>query len=365
MRSYKDGSQLSVQYLEHQMEKSYLAPYLVIHRADLHNILLQEAERLDVHISLNCQISRINFTESSVKLSSGELISGDVIFGADGERSMCRDALFNHASSFQDSGDHCFRITVDGNEVAKHKGLADLVQPPSIKFWVGPGAHAMSYALKRDGLLNIVLTCKHDLSTTSQHGPLQADMAEVRQAFSHWDSKLQALLDIAKECSKWNLFEAPEASYWTHPDGKFTLLGDSAHAMLPFLYVNAMQPEPRKYTDVYTSGQGAAMAIEDAAVLGTLLSKMQHRAQIPDILSLYERLRKPRTKAIRDRARAIRKVYTLEDGPLQQERDRQLRELVPYDGCPNFLADPSLQRTLFGYDANDEAEKAWSIYLES
>lgn len=105
------------------------------------------------------------------------------------------------------------------------------------------------------------------------------------------------------------------------------------------------------------------MAVEDAAVLGALLSKMQHRAQIPDMLFLYERLRKPRTKAIRDRARAIREVYTLNDGPLQQQRDRHLRELVPYEGYPNFLADPSLQRTLFGYDATEEAEKAWSIHL--
>lgn len=235
MRSYKDSSELSVQYLGCQMEELYSAPYIVIHRADLHNILLQEAERLGVHISLDCQIAKINFTEPSVELSCGELISSDVILGADGERSMCRDALLNHVSSFQDSGDHVFRITVDANEVAKHRDLADLIQPPSINFWVGPGAHAISYALKRDGLLNIVLTCEHDASTTAQHGPLQADMAEVRQAFSQWDAKFQAVLDIAQGCSKWNLFEAPEATYWTHPDGKFTLLGDSAHAMLPFV----------------------------------------------------------------------------------------------------------------------------------
>ena len=105
------------------------------------------------------------------------------------------------------------------------------------------------------------------------------------------------------------------------------------------------------------------MAVEDAAVLGALFSKMQNRAQIPEILFLYERLRKPRTKAVRERAQAIQKVYTLNDGPLQQERDRHLRELAPYEGYPNFLADPSLQRSLFGYDAIEEAEKAWRIHL--
>ena len=112
------------------------------------------------------------------------------------------------------------------------------------------------------------------------------------------------------------------------------------------------------------SGQGAAMAFEDAAVLGTLVSKSQHKAQLPDVLTIYESLRKPRTAALRDRSRAMRDVYAFDDGPLQQERDRQLREDSPFTGYPNFLADPTFQTSLFGYNAFEEAEKAWDVYLK-
>ena len=110
------------------------------------------------------------------------------------------------------------------------------------------------------------------------------------------------------------------------------------------------------------SGQGAAMAFEDAAVLGLLSLKMQNKSQLPDILSIYERIRKPRTMEMRSRSRAMRDVYAMRDGPEQQERDRQLLQHAPFEGFPNFLADPVFQKWLFAYDALGEAEKAWKTY---
>ena len=105
------------------------------------------------------------------------------------------------------------------------------------------------------------------------------------------------------------------------------------------------------------------MAFEDAAVLGTLLGDIRHKAQLPDIFSIYESIRKPRTTALRARSQIQRAVNGFQDGPLQQERDRQLRHLPPFEGFPNFLADPGLQKLLFGYNAIREAEIAWERYL--
>lgn len=106
------------------------------------------------------------------------------------------------------------------------------------------------------------------------------------------------------------------------------------------------------------------MAFEDAAVIGVLVSKMQHKSQLPDILTIYERLRKPRTTTLCGKSRAMRDVYAFDDGPLQEERDRQLREHEPFDGYANFLADPGFQKALFGYNAMEEASRAWEIYLK-
>ena len=239
MRSYKDSFQLFSQPLVHQMEELYSARYIVIHRADLHSVLVQEAGRLGVAIHLDSHFTRISFSDPSVELSDGKTYDADIILGADGERSACRDALLGYNIPSQDSGDHVFRITVKASDVAQHKDLMDLVQPPCFNLWVGPGVNAITYVLKRDGLLNVVLTCAHDISKTVPHGPRRAEINEAREAFSRWDDKFQTLLSLAQRCTKWTLLQTPEAPYWTHPDGKFALFGDSAHARLPYLWVQS------------------------------------------------------------------------------------------------------------------------------
>ena len=104
------------------------------------------------------------------------------------------------------------------------------------------------------------------------------------------------------------------------------------------------------------------MVFEDAAVLGVLFAAIQRKSQLPDVLSIYEKVRKPRAMEMRRRSRAIREIYAMKDGPLQEERDRQLLEHVPFDGYPNYLADPVLQKWMFGYKAIEEAGKAWQKY---
>ena len=104
------------------------------------------------------------------------------------------------------------------------------------------------------------------------------------------------------------------------------------------------------------------MAFEDAAVLGTLFSKIQHAWQLPNIALIFERIRKPRTTALLHKSRTIRDVLALNDGPLQQERDRQIGNQTAFEGSPNFLADPVFQPLLFSYDAIEEAENAWTSY---
>ena len=112
-----------------------------------------------------------------------------------------------------------------------------------------------------------------------------------------------------------------------------------------------------------TSGQGASVAFEDAAVLGTLLRKIRYEVRLPDILSIYESIRKLRTVALRVRSWAQRAVNAFQDGPLQQERNCELRNLQPFEGFLNWLADPGLQKRVFGYNDVKEADMAWDRYL--
>ncbi len=115
-----------------------------------------------------------------------------------------------------------------------------------------------------------------------------------------------------------------------------------------------------------SSAQGAAQAVEDGAVLGSLLSRVTDVSQLPDVLHIYEALRKPRTTRIVKGSTAMRDVFHVRDGPCQRERDRQLLEYQdePFEAFPNRWRDPVFQSWMFSYDAEEEVKRAWNAYLK-
>ena len=110
------------------------------------------------------------------------------------------------------------------------------------------------------------------------------------------------------------------------------------------------------------SAQGAAQAVEDGAVLGALLERIERKSQISDVLTIYERLRKERTTCVVKGSTALRDIFHMTDGESQRKRDRQLTEQEPFEGYPNRWADPVFQEYLFGYDAFAEVDMAWKRY---
>ena len=77
-------------------------------------------------------------------------------------------------------------------------------------------------------------------------------------------------------------------------------------------------------------GQGAAQAMEDAAVLNTFFANLTSVSQIPDLLLIYDNLRRPRAMKIKQRSREMRVTHAFPDGLMQQERDRQLTQICAF-----------------------------------
>ncbi|KAI9734836.1 MAG: hypothetical protein M1834_001915 [Cirrosporium novae-zelandiae] len=346
LRSYRDGRVLSIQNMLPYAIDRYGSPYLHIHRAEYHKILVSLAQRLGVNIELSSIVTGINFQTPIVYRKGKPKFRADLVVGADGLKSVCREALLGRPDPPKLTGDLAYRITIKASDMAKHPLLGDLVARPAINYWMGPSGHAVCYLLKGGGLYNIVLVCPDNLPQLVN--AQKADLSEMREFFKNWDPKLRALLDLVQDTSKWRLQNSVELHSWSHPGGKFTMLGDAVHATLPYL------------------AQGAAQAVEDGAVLGLLLGRIQHSSQIPDILTIYEFMRKPRTTRVVKGSTNLRDIFHFPDGDLQKERDRQLVEHqnAPFEGYPNRWRDPVFQEYLFGYDCEKEVENAWNIYEE-
>ena len=233
LRSYRDGAILSKQNVLPLAEEQYGAPYLHIHRADFHKILVAEAERLGVEMRLGSTVTKIDFEKPSVHLKDKPEFHADIILGADGLKSICREELLGHSDPPHLTGDLAYRIIVKAEDMKKHPDLVDLVKKPAINMWLGPQSHAVCYLLKGGGLYNIVLICPDNLPELVNTA--KADVQEMRDFFEGWDPKLKTLLGLVQETSKWRLQNSEEMVSWRHPGGKFALLGDACHATLPYL----------------------------------------------------------------------------------------------------------------------------------
>lgn len=342
LRGYKDGKILSTQNLVPYTQEVYKGPYWHVHRADFHNTMVQAARDLGVKIQLNSCVTSIDFSAPSVTLKTGDTITADLIVGADGLKSRCREEMMGRADPPHLTGDLAYRIIVKADEMRKDPDLRELTEDPAINFWLGPDAHAACYLLKGGGLYNIVLLCPDNMP--ADVNVVTTGPEEVRDFFKTWDPRLGKLLNMVHEVSKWRLQNSREMETWLHPEGKFVLLGDACHATLPYL------------------AQGAAMAVEDGAVLGGLLERLEDRAQLKGLLAAYESLRKKRTTRIVLESTHQRDVFHLPNGPVQEARDLELLrdELKP--GFPNKWRDPEFQKFLFGYDAFAEVETAWARF---
>ncbi|EEQ28523.1 putative salicylate 1-monooxygenase [Microsporum canis] len=343
VRSYQTGKVLCVQNAFPYTFERYGLPYLHIHRADYHRILLHEAESLGVDIRLDSTVFDINFEAPAVRLLGKPDFHADVVIGADGLRSVCREAMLGHAAPPHLTGDMAYRIIVRGEDLRQHPELAELADRPGMTHWVGPNGHVVCYSLKGGELLNVVLVCPDDLPETVNLA--NAGLDEMRTFFRNWDPRLRSLLRLVKKTQKWRLRVSEEMGSWSHPSGNFVLLGDACHATLPYL------------------AQGAAQAIEDGAALGTLFKKIKSSSQLRDLFWIYESSRKERTTRVIQSSTALRDIFHMRDGPGQRNRDIKLHQRSPFEPYPIPWIDAKFQAYLFSYDAFSEASKAWDRYM--
>lgn len=277
-RNWKSGRVMWRTPLMETCQKLYGAPFLHVHRADLHDIFARQLSPDDVVFGARCTGIRHEGDKAVALFEDGSTFKADVIVGADGIHSAVRTALFGQEAA-RFTGHMCWRAVVPCN------GVVDYVSPDS-SFWLGPAAHVVTYYIRRGNAINIVAVSETP-HWVDESWTLPSSREELMATFAGWHPNLQRLFSQVGDVFKWGLFDRDPLSAWSK--GRVTLLGDAAHPMLPFL------------------SQGAAMAIEDAYVLGNALAA----AGAEKALAFYEAERRPRTARVQLEARKRGETYHL------------------------------------------------------
>ncbi|KAH9983717.1 FAD binding domain-containing protein [Xylariaceae sp. FL0662B] len=348
MKDYRTGQILHVQDLL-EPAKKYGAPLLTLHRAHLRELLYDEAlgHGVEIKHGIYVNVADIDLENSEVKLSNPpETFKADLVIGADGAQSVVREALNGRKEQAIPHGKLVNRILVEEAAITEVPRLRHALQSPNITVWLGPECQAVMYRLH--GIFNIALTWPWSSDPKDIFfGAQPIDLEDIRLKTRSWEPDVQDLIGLGTKCLRWMFFEPvidDEYIPWIDEKGKFCIVGDAAHRGLPYL------------------GQGAAAGIESIAVLAHLLGRVVNRQQVKDCLNIYQLVRKERTAHIIRATLKTGRLWQLPDGPLKDERNRELLNDIPTVGYPNPLADPFFQNWLWGFDAQKAADNAWAAY---
>src|SRR5579862_3499858 len=253
-------------------EDLFGAPYLCMHRADLHDALLAAVPPECIH--LDKKLVGLDQTPQQVTLrfADGTSAQADAVIGADGVHSIVRDLIIG-----PDMPIHKGRIAY--RAVFSSALLNGFDIGPSRTKWWGIDRHIVIYYTNpsRSELYFVTSVPEPAEWLTRESWSAKGDVKELRQAYQGFHHDVRAVLEACPDCHKWAILERDPLPRWS--DGRVVLLGDACHPMTPYM------------------AQGAATAIEDAAILARCLEEFEGE-DIQGAFRRYEAHRKPRTSRI-------------------------------------------------------------------
>jgi salicylate hydroxylase/6-hydroxynicotinate 3-monooxygenase len=253
-------------------ESLFDAPYLCMHRGDLHEALASVLPADIIHrakklVGLDERGGRVTLT-----FEDGERAEADAVVGADGVHSIVRDIIIG-----PDTPIHKGRIAYRAIFPSALMGGTD-VGPSRTKWW-GVDRHIVIYYTRPDRSEIYFVTSVPEPAEwlTRESWSAMGDVHDLRKAYDGFHPDVRAVLNACPDCHKWAILEREPLPRWS--EGRVVLLGDACHPMTPYM------------------AQGAATAVEDAAVLARCLAEVDGD-DVSGAFTRYEAHRKPRTSRI-------------------------------------------------------------------
>lgn len=296
-----DGRLVARTPLGEECERLFGAPYYTVHRADLHEALVNSVPADQLHLGHRLRRVEEDADGVTLRFEDGATRRADVVVGADGIHSAVRDALVHDEPVFSGLG--------------VYRGLLPMERLPrsatrdaAVRLWLGPGAHIVCYPVSGGAQVSFAATAPL-AEPTGESWTAEADAEDLVREFGDWrglPAQIANAVRAAGRVRRWALHDREPLQQWS--TARLTVLGDAAHPMLPFM------------------AQGANQAVEDAFDLAGCLAGVGSDG-VPAALARYESLRAPRTASIQQGSRGNGDVLHLPDGEAQRERDEAMRRM--------------------------------------
>ncbi|KAL3426884.1 hypothetical protein PVAG01_00393 [Phlyctema vagabunda] len=345
---------------------TYGYPHMVGHRSSLAGSLFAHCQKqAAIKFHFSTAASRVeSFSPKpsfQVTPRDGEpyTVTADVLLGADGLKSAIRTQILSELkvdAQVIDTNQAAYRIMLKRSEMENDPELLELIDSEKVTRWIGEKRHIIAYPVSSKQIYNLS-TVQPDInfaSAPSATYTTKGDKSVMMKVFDDFCPKVQRMLALVPdgEVCEWKLRVHSPLPTWVH--GSTALIGDACHPTLPHL------------------AQGAALAIEDAAVMAEVLARLPDTSAgtINKALRVYEELRKERAETLVELAAASGRALHLGDGEAKKERDRQFAALKEKGGAvPDKWADADVQRQIYGHDcmlvAAESFEKLFGSIGES
>jgi 2-polyprenyl-6-methoxyphenol hydroxylase-like FAD-dependent oxidoreductase len=258
-------------------QRRFKRPYILIHRVDLHRILLDACEK-ETNVDLMPLTTAEYFEDHGdhvrLRTSGNHSLEGAALIGADGLRSTIRQQI-------HDEGEPRMIGYVAHRTIVPMENVKADVHRTKMVMWSGPGFHIITYPLRKGALFNIVAVFR--TSTYAERGDTAAYRAELDHTYRNSHPTMKALLAMMDLDRRWAISDRDPIRHWSK--GRVTLVGDAAHPTLQSL------------------AQGACMAIEDAVTLAECIG--QAAGDFEKAFRTYESARYLRTARVQYESRYL------------------------------------------------------------
>ncbi|KAI0741981.1 FAD/NAD(P)-binding domain-containing protein [Daedaleopsis nitida] len=323
--------------------------FLLMHHEDIIQLLYKLAMGAGARIDLHAEVTSIqqgtdSIPNPSVSLANGEVLTSDIIIGADGSKSMVREVVLDEEDDARPGGLTVYTAIVQAEDMLGDPELSKLLHADEFPIWMSPHRAFCSHPVRGRKEYYIGIYSWNNLDGLPQGG--EESWEEIfpteRINTNNHGPIVQRLIKKAPHFIRTRyMLRKNGVEDWIDSTGRIALLGDAAHPPYP------------------GGTHSGAMAAEDAVVLGSLFSHLRTEDQIPSFLNAYQELRQRRCELVNMGDIKNGQLAVMPDGPAADMRDEGLGHKVDEWDEGVLKAQFEEIAEIFGYDAGDAAEEWW------